>query len=373
MLSSCVRVQQQKQKQQTSQQSKMAVQGDRIHLIVFMHGFEGTANDFDNAEKAFLKTAERISQASPEGETIKVLKPRGNSGFAGTYDGVEKGAVRIWREVMTQVNTLGGNLKTISLIGHSLGGIYARYLARLLDDCFLFEQIEPRFFITLATPHLSVRRPQNGPVNFVFQNVAKVLNKTASELCLEDDSTQPILYKMTEDSYISVLRKFKRRILYANVANDFQVHYSTASISMENPYSKDPAKSKRSKKFPDLTEWSLMTSEERRQHELDALDEFARRDERARLLRAMFVRLNDLEWERYDAIFNTVFAHEQIINKRSIFAGKHVIKHLCEIFFDMNGSSAFQATGEENETRDSELVDAEAIDELQPPVQLSQI
>jgi hypothetical protein len=168
----------------------------------------------------------------------------------------------------------------------------------------------------------------------VFHRVASSVSRTTKELCLEDDVSVPILYTMTDESFMAVLNKFKRRILYSNVSNDFQVHYSTASLSLYNPYNRDPTRAKRSKKYPDLTAWSLAMVEERRQHQdMSELDAFAKSDPRARLLRAMFARLNSLEWERFDAVFPTVFAHEQIINKRSLFAGRDVIRHLCELFF----------------------------------------
>lgn len=306
----------------------------KVHLIVFIHGFEGTSNDFDNAEKAFQRYF--VNQQQPE-ERLEILKPKGNSGFAGTYDGIEKGAIRIWREVMDKIRSVS-NLTSISFVGHSLGGLYARYVVRLLNDCFVFDQCEPRMFVTLATPHLSVRRPQNTTLNVVFQRVAQKICATAKELCMEDDLRSPLLHKMTDESFISVLNKFKRRILYSNVANDFQVHYSTASISTYNPYNRDPARFRRSKQYPDLTEWSLMMVEQRRRHErAEDVEAFAKSDIQRTVLKEMFVRLNSLHWERYDAVFSTVFAHEQIINKRSIFAGKDVIRHLLqEVFFGPN-------------------------------------
>jgi len=345
----------------------MATQSPQpVHLIVFIHGFEGTANDFDNAEKILLLQAEILAKQGHD-ERLHVLKPRANSGFGGTYDGIEKGAIRIWREVMTVIHELSANLKAISLVGHSLGGLYARYLARLLHDCFIFEQYEPRLFVTLATPHLSIRRPQNSPINLAVHLVAKVVCKTTKELCLEDDPAHPTLFKMTDESFISVLRMFKRRIAYANVANDFQVHYATASISTTNPYTRTGIKTTRSQLYPDLIEWSLTSVHERKQHPQDLVDEFAKNDDRSRFLRAMFVRLNDLDWERYDAMFLTVFAHEQIINKRSFFAGKHVALHLCEHLLAKEASQ--QAVTEVSEMREPQIRSPASTSRLQ----LSQI
>ena len=295
-----------------------------IHLIVFVHGFEGTGHDFDNAELAIKSTFREL------GENVETFKVQANSNFGGTYDGIENGATRVWKDIMKRVKLLGGLLAKISIIGHSLGGLYARYLLRLLDDCFLFDHVEPHFFITLATPHLSVRRMQSYPLDRAFQAIAQRVCQTTKELCLEDNPINPILYRMTDKSFLQVLGKFRHRILYSNVRNDFQVPYSTSSISIENPYVADTSKCLKSSKYSDLTVWSLENVINRLQLDIERVDDFAKGDSRARLLRAMFIRLNELEWERFDCIFPTVFAHEQIINKRSLFPGKDVIRHLCE-------------------------------------------
>jgi len=296
------------------------------HLIVFIHGFEGTGHDFDKAEKIFKERASAINDELQ----IRLLKVQCNSTFGGTYDGIEPGAVRIWKSVMQVLRNEENNIKAISIVGHSLGGLYGRFLLRLLDDCFVFDSVEARFFVSLASPHMSIRRPLTGPFNLVFHHAAKSICRTTRELSLEDNGASPILYRMTEKSFTSVLLKFKRRILYSNVLNDFQVPFPTASISLGNPYNRDKNLLTRSTKYTDLTEWSLNNVEQRLHHDLEDLELFAKRDPQGRLLRAMFVRLNEISWERYDAVFSTVFAHEQIINKRTFFAGKDVMQHLAD-------------------------------------------
>jgi len=58
------------------------------HLIVFIHGFEGTGHDFDKAEKIFKERASAINDELQ----IRLLKVQCNSTFGGTYDGIEPGA-----------------------------------------------------------------------------------------------------------------------------------------------------------------------------------------------------------------------------------------------------------------------------------------
>ena len=42
-------------------------------------------------------------------------------------------------------------------MAHSLGGMYARYMVKLLFDGGLFSKLVPLMFITLATPHMGAR------------------------------------------------------------------------------------------------------------------------------------------------------------------------------------------------------------------------
>ena len=325
----------------------------QIHLVVFIHGYEGASTDFDNCERVLIR---KVQSETRTDETVTTLKLKANSGFGGTYDGIESGAVRLWKELTKRMQDLtkkfGSEIKALSVVGHSLGGLYARYLVRLLNDCFVFEAIEPRFFITLASPHLSTRRPQRGAFNVMFQSFGQIINKTTNEMFMEDDPIQPILYRMTEESFIQPLRQFKRRILYSNVINDFQVYFCTGSISVRNPYVKDGASMERSDAYSDITAWSLKNVRKRMQHDLIAdgdIDKFAVGDPKAHLLRAMFLRLNDLLWERYEAVFSTLFAHEQIIFKRSFFAGSKVAKHLSDGILDYPSVAPTRKNSEDEE------------------------
>jgi predicted esterase YcpF (UPF0227 family) len=61
---------------------------------------------------------------------VLVFKPVGNNAFM-SFDGVPAGAARIADEVRAVV-AANPSLVYISLVGNSLGGIYARYAAALM-------------------------------------------------------------------------------------------------------------------------------------------------------------------------------------------------------------------------------------------------
>ena len=168
---------------------------EAVHLHVLVHGLAGRADDL-----AYL--AERLEGAaapSGAGAAVAVLRVRANEGR--TTDGVERGAARVAREVLDFVGAFQGEqggddggatgafpsggprsprpprrrrrrrrrLATISFVGHSLGGLYARRAAALLFDGArgTVAGLAPASFMTVATPHLGVRRFTYVPTGWV--------------------------------------------------------------------------------------------------------------------------------------------------------------------------------------------------------------
>ena len=159
----------------------------------------------------------------------------------------------------------------------------------------------------------------------------------------------------TEERYLEALRCFEGRVAYANVFNDLQVPYTTASIRRRNPYRQRSVQggspSERivvaaaplaaDERHPRLTAWSLATSQRRLSRGVsadlsaaaaggdggaaadDVALEFDLRSVDAdkadgiqagfskegksmqAMLREMLVSLDELEWSRYDSIFGT--------------------------------------------------------------------
>ena len=338
----------------------------RRHVVFMIHGYGGTSYDFKNL----------VTRLEKEHPNMGFLFHRAiaNSSYAKTFDGVDPGVARLEAELLELVER-HPKLESISIVGHSLGGIYARRLVKRLDDANLFERLQPKFFCTLATPHLGCRRPQTSLFNRLFHVVAGSICATTKELCLVDDDETPLLFEMTDDLHVLALSKFERLILYANVYNDFQVPYCTASISPINPYrrrnrraSEDgyatpdersddednahetlgdelegstgswlaqslrnplyPSSATCTEEFPHITAFSI---ENARFGDYVAKHAFASSDPKRRShLRAMISRLNALRWERYDCVFHTVFAHEQIVNKRAFMKGADVARHFSK-------------------------------------------
>jgi len=152
-----------------------------------------------------------------------------------THDGIDVGGERIAEEILEVVKN-NPSLKRISFVGHSLGGMYARYVsARLFDEGTrkLCGTLELMNFVTLSSPHLGVRSTLNPVFEWWARNVT---DRTGKQLLLEDGAIgeMPLLVRMvTNDGlpFLDSLQAFKGRWLYAITRYDTFVSYQTGAIS----------------------------------------------------------------------------------------------------------------------------------------------
>uniref|UniRef100_A0A453PT46 DUF676 domain-containing protein n=1 Tax=Aegilops tauschii subsp. strangulata TaxID=200361 RepID=A0A453PT46_AEGTS len=141
---------------------------DADHLVVMVNGLYGSSADWKFAAEQFVK---RLPG--------KVYVHRSECNHSKlTYDGVDIMGERLAEEVH-QVVQRKGNLRKISIVAHSLGGLISRYaIGRLYEEstseepCLNMEKhsdeenisgggkiagLEPMNFIASATPHLGSR------------------------------------------------------------------------------------------------------------------------------------------------------------------------------------------------------------------------
>ncbi|KAF2686668.1 lipase/serine esteras-like protein [Lentithecium fluviatile CBS 122367] len=206
------------------------------HLCVLVHGLWGNP-----AHLKFLKTSLRDKYAE---DKLHILVVKRNAGSF-TYDGVHTGGERVANEVEETLEELARNgteIKKISVIGYSLGGLISRYAIGLLYSKGVFERIEPVNFTTFATPHLGVRTPLRGKINHIWNVLgARTLSMSGRQLFMIDnfrDTGRPLLSVLADaDSiFVKALAQFKHRSLYANILNDRTVTYYTAGISQTDPF-----------------------------------------------------------------------------------------------------------------------------------------
>jgi len=104
--------------------------------------------------------AKSLRKKHPE-KGLHILVAKRNSGNF-TYDGIELGGERVCQEIEEEIEKLameGQEIKRLSLVGYSLGGLVARYAVGLLDSKGFFEKIKPvvrSIPIPVARPFLLV-------------------------------------------------------------------------------------------------------------------------------------------------------------------------------------------------------------------------
>lgn len=228
--------------------------GDADHLCVLVHGYSNRGIPFSVDELIFnlrlwgnpahmwyIESALRDKYAA---DRLHILVPKGNAGNF-TYDGIELGAERVTQEIesfLEQQESEGKQVKKLSIVGYSLGGLVARYAIGLLYSRGWFSKIEPINFTTFATPHLGVRTPGLGVGSRFFNALgSRTLSTSGRQLFTIDtfrDTKRPILSILADPSsiFIQALSKFENRVLYANIINDRSAPYYTTSISSTDPF-----------------------------------------------------------------------------------------------------------------------------------------
>ncbi|KAL1964141.1 hypothetical protein VTN77DRAFT_7229 [Rasamsonia byssochlamydoides] len=206
------------------------------HLCVLVHGLWGNPTHLDYVASALR---ERYGE-----DRLYILAAQRNAGSF-TYDGIELGGERLAHEIEETLEKLaarGYQMKKLSMVGYSLGGLVARYALGLLHAKGWLDKLEPVTFTTFASPHVGVRSPIKGFPNHIWNVLgARTLSMSGRQLFMIDkfrDTGKPLLSVLADpDSiFIRALAKFKNRSVYANIVNDRSTVFYTTGISKVDPF-----------------------------------------------------------------------------------------------------------------------------------------
>lgn len=334
------------------------------HLIVMVNGIIGSAQNWRYAAKQFVKAypSEVIVHCSESNSSMLTL------------DGVDIMGKRLADEVISVVGR-HSNLEKISFVGHSLGGLVARYAIAVLyqqgstrksveenGECGGEDQpkkssaevktetrgkiagLDPMNFITSATPHLGARGHKQIPVLCGFHTLEKaalrasgVLRRTGKHLFMRDNDNEkpPLLLQMTEDSddlkFISALQSFRRRVAYANTNYDHVVGWSSSSLRHLHELPK------RRNLVKNVT-YRYVFNEETSKTSNMSTEMKVSRGRMSEMEEAMMRGLTRLSWERVDVDFRRsiqgLLAHTTIQVKTYCINshGANVIRHMIDNF-----------------------------------------
>ncbi|CAL9204630.1 putative lipase ROG1 [Musa acuminata AAA Group] len=320
------------------------------HLVVMVHGILGSTADWKFAADQFVKMLpDKVIVHCSQRNMYKL-----------TLDGVDVMGERLAEEV-TEVINKRPNLRKISFIAHSVGGLVARYaigrlykspkwksldnpLCTVCDDnqtgsiCGLLAMN----FITVATPHLGSRGNKQVPFLFGVTAIEKlascvihwIFRRTGKHLFLTDDDKgmPPLLQRMVDDCddlhFMSALQAFKRRVAYSNVDYDHIVGWRTSSIRRKS----------------DLPEWEDSLNERYPHIVYEEYSAGSRNDKCVTdsltngdcdMIEEMLVMgLTRLSWERVDVSIQRFGAHSVIQVKDPLehSEGADVIQHMIDHF-----------------------------------------
>ncbi|XP_010544033.1 PREDICTED: putative lipase ROG1 isoform X1 [Tarenaya hassleriana] len=334
------------------------------HLVVMVNGLIGSAQNWRFAAKQLLKKY-------PEDLLVHCSK-RNYSML--TFDGVDVMGQRLAEEVRSVIER-HPSLRKISFVGHSLGGLIARYAIACLYEQETRDELaqnndhpsenigdshggegfkgriaklEPINFITSAAPHLGSRGHKQVPLfgglytlERFATRISWCLGRTGKHLFLadKDDGKPPLLLQMVSDNedlkFISALQCFKRCVAYANTSFDHLVGWSTSSIRRHNELPKLQRRSV-SEKYPHIVNVEPPATAINRNEDLSEANPvgFNNFDMEEEMIRG----LTKLRWERIDVNFrgsiqrflahNTIQVKTKCIND----AGTDVIQHMNDNF-----------------------------------------
>nr|XP_043613147.1 lipid droplet phospholipase 1-like [Erigeron canadensis] len=319
------------------------------HLVVMVNGILGSSADWKFAAEQFVKSLP---------DRVFVHRSERNAASQ-TLDGVDVMGERLSQEVL-EVIKQKPNLRKISFVAHSVGGLVARYaIGRLYrppredaedlstESCGEAKStiggLVPMNFITVATPHLGSRGNRQVPFLFGVSALEKaavlvihwIFRRTGRHLFLTDNDEvkPPLLKRMLEDDgdcyFMSALRSFHRRVTYANVGYDHIVGWRTSSIrrNIELPKWEDAV----NEKYPHIVY-------EERCKACDFEQDSTYGDNASDVEEELVTGLSRVSWEKVDVSFrdssSRFSAHSviQVKDHNLHTDGADVIQHMIDHF-----------------------------------------
>jgi Putative serine esterase (DUF676) len=227
------------------------------HFCFLVHGFRGTSRDLGYVQSAMKHAGQQLVDK----ETCRFIVHSATCNEKKTDDGVAAGGERLMDEIIETIrermkdsdqetNREGLRDITISMLGNSFGGLYARYalsaLERrcklscrkrdqqhtllVLDDAYI---LHLNHFCTTATPHLGIASHTFLPLPRRAEiGVAHAMGQSGKDLF----RVNGLLHTMaTDDRFMDPLAGFRKRTAYANAyGTDFPVPAATAAFLHSN-------------------------------------------------------------------------------------------------------------------------------------------
>lgn len=274
-------------------------------IVVFCHGLLGRREDFATWADILVEKGEAyehpidIYSFQWDGKAFDGIAAYGQS-------------IKEKMEVILQSSLNRHEQVRLSVIGHSFGGLAARYAMGGLFEFFVGNRsnIVLCTFMTLATPHLGIAHTSiwKKPISYL---VSKCLGRAGKELVLKDDQTIIQTMSQPRSSFFRALSLFRYPTLVGNTAHDFHVPYSSAMLTSHNPFEASvsifeclQSKIHHHSGFGNFFVATPTTSSSSIEKEIEYDDQ---------LLQDMN---NNIPWRRLAVEFNSMLAHVYLIKEK---------------------------------------------------------
>ena len=208
------------------------------HVVVLVHGIMGTHKELSYVKEA-LEREFKLALSLDDEFSKHFLVHAASCNDDNTLDGIEAGGRRLAIEIneLLRNETKDGHV-ALSMLGNSLGGLYARYALPYIDwnragQTNAENLVFPNVFITTATPHLGLRDMTILPLPRSIQSAGASRLKTSGKDLFQFTDT---IHQMCLDpEFLRPLAKFSKRIAFANTfSTDAPVITSTAAFLSES-------------------------------------------------------------------------------------------------------------------------------------------
>jgi hypothetical protein len=246
-------------------------------------------------------------QSGAKGHQVMIHTAISNVGR--TWDGVAAGGLRLAQEIdqvvdkMQQESSSSSSSSSspstpsscisLSLVGNSLGGLYARHALGHLSS---FSKVQPNLFCTTATPHLGVSKHTYVKIPRVAEYlIANSMQPTGRDL-FRFTNALDTLYQC---QYLEPLAAFTKRIAVANAyGTDFPVPTATAAFlaSTNSPHYQVVVKDKNK----ESANFEVLTVETPRTYDMSKAwkEEESVSDDTPIPLSVLATRLDSLGWQK---------------------------------------------------------------------------
>jgi len=265
------------------------------HVMILEHGITGNHKEMGYVAEA-LRREYRESKNEKENTTLLVVSATCND--HNSLDGIGNGGLRFANEInevlrgvvikiirdnqqrecnALSVNQTNGTSIALSILGNSMGGLYARYALKYINwnihahvgSTLMNVPVIPNVFVTTATPHLGLKNFTYWKVPRFMEPIAgwvmgqsgndlfrrntrsvkrnKVINNNHNQTPpskvqrSEQYNYNDIIEQLSFDvEFIAPLSKFRRRIAYANAfSTDIAVTTATAAFLTDDDNNDD--------------------------------------------------------------------------------------------------------------------------------------